>query len=216
MKIADIITRVRNAAGDTQVLQFTDQMVVDWINDGVRECAEANNLLQKRATINTTSGEPKLGLPKDILKLHSIKVNGSKIRMTTLHEFEETHDSSQDDTGFPGMAYVWAGTLNLYPIPDDVLTVTIDYIYVPQPVSIDNITTADPPLPVGYHSRLVDYCLAQVAQQDDDMNRYQLKMQEFMTGVSNLKDQPESENDVYPSIAVSARDQGYDDGYYTW
>jgi hypothetical protein len=69
-------------------------------------------------------------------------------------------------------------------------------------------------LPVGYHVRLVDYCLAQVAQQDDDMNRYQLKMEEFRSGVHNLKDQSEWENDYYPMIGISARDSGQE--YLEW
>lgn len=210
MKVSDIITRVRNIAGDTQQIQFSDASVVDWINDGVRECAIANNLLQKRATQASVANQGDYDLPPDLLKLHSVKYNQGKLRILTLEEFDAQANEGSF-TGTPQLAYIWAGKLTLYPAPDSSYPLSIDYIYDPAQVSVDALDV-DPPLPVGYHARLVDYCLAQVAQQDDDMNRYAVKMQEFQTGTMNLKDLPEYENDLYPSISVSTRDMG--DGYY--
>lgn len=207
MKVQDIITRVRNIAGDIDVLQFTNDQLVDWINDGVRECAVQNNLLQKRATQNLVVGTTDYNLPADILKLHSVKIDGEKIRIQTLEEFDQfTRDST--NTGMPIAAYVWAGKLTLWPKPNTVKPLIIDYTYDPVLLTVANIATDTPDLPVGYHARLVDYCLAQVAQQDDDMPRYQLKMQEFATGVQTLKDIPEWQDDLYPSISVSPRDMG--------
>lgn len=208
MKVSEIISRVRSIAGDTNVLQFTDNTALDWINDGVRECAKDNQLLQKTATQNLVVGTIAYTLPTDILKLHSVKVDGQKIRVLTLAEFE-AYGGDSTDSGTPVVAYVWGGKINFYPKPTSALPLVIEYTYDPPVTNIANIND-DPPLPVGYHSRLVDYCLAQVAQQDDDMPRYQLKMEEFRSGVHNMKDDATEMEDYYPMMGVSARDSGQD------
>lgn len=209
MKVADIITRVRNIAGDVNVLQFTNEQVLDWVNDGVRECAIQNNLLQKRGTQTVVSGQREYSLPADVMRLHSVRYDNDKLSIRTMEEFDEVYGDSTTATGTPTVCYVWAGFLNLYPTPDNsVKQLVIDYIYDPAPILIADIATTEPPLPTSYHARLVDYCLAQVAQQDDDYNRYQLKMQEFKSGVQDLKDLPEWEYDQYPYISVDIRDMG--------
>ena len=214
MLVQDIIDRVRNIAGDVNVLQFTDAQILTWVNDGTRECVIQNSLLQKRGTQVVTTGDGDYSLPADILKLHSVKYDNQKLSMLSLEEFEEQYGvTSNTETGTPTAGYVWAGLLNLYPKPDNSTSVlTIDYIRNPVDVVIGDIDTEGPDLPDEYHHRIVDYCLAQVAQQDDDMNRYQIKMQEFMTGVANLKDIPEQTYDEYSGVSTSARDMG-DGGY---
>lgn len=206
MKLSSVISRVRSSAGDTDALQFTDAQLLEWINDGIRECAVQNNLLQKRASSSTAVGNSEYPLPTDILKLYSIKYNGSKLQGLTLDEFDERYSNVDGgSSSSPTVFYVWGGVLNLYPTPSSQGTLVVEYIYSPTDLGSEDYEK-ELPLPVGYHSRIVDFCLAQVAQQDDDINRYTAKMQEFTTGVSQLKDQPEYTEDVYPSINVSARD----------
>lgn len=214
MKVIDVISRVRSMSGDTSVLQFSNDDVLTWINDGIIECARQNNLLQKRATQTVVTGQAEYTLPADILKLYSVKYDGNKLPVLTLEEFDEQYsDSSLAPVGTPITSYLWADQVNLHPKPDNsTKALTIDYIYRPETLLIENISTDDVPLPISYHQRIVDYCLAQVAQQDDNLNRYQLKMQEFRTGVQELKDQHEYAEDLYPYISVDSRDMG--DGYY--
>lgn len=216
MLVSNIMTRVRNIAGDLNSLQFTDSMLLDWINDGIRECAISNKLLQKRATTTSIAGQGDYNLPSDILRLHSVKFNGSKLRVLTLEEFDSyTGASTTGITGTPTACYVWAGSLTLYPAPDTGnLDLVIDYIYSPEVIEIGSVDTELTALPVMYHARLVDYCLAQVAQQDDDLPRYQAKMTEFQTGVRTIKDMPEAEQDLYPTISIAPRDMGaWEDPY---
>lgn len=215
MIISAAITRVRDIAGDASALQFTDDQIVNWMNDGIRECAIINNLLQKRSSLPSIANTPDYNLPTDILKLHSVKYDNTKIPVLTLQEFDEQYVGVGANTsvspGNPEVCYIWANKLTLYPAPSGVKNITIDYIYDPVQVTTGDLAI-EIPLPVGYHLRIVDWCLAQIAQQDDDMNRYSVKMQQFTTGVQDLKDQPESTYDLYPSISVSSRDSG--EGYY--
>lgn len=207
MLVSDIISRVRNIAGDINVLQFTDATVIQWINDGMRQCAIDNGLLQKRGTQNTVVDQTDYNLPADILRLHSVKYDGNKLPIRTLEEYDKIGSFDDTGSGTPVGCYVWAAKLTLFPKPDAIKVLIIDYIYSPVEVTVAGDT---PGIPASYHSRLVDYCLAQVAQQDGDLNLYQLKMQEFSTGVSALKDLPEYEDDLYPSMSISVRDMGHD------
>lgn len=211
MNAGDLIKRVRNIAGDVDALQFTNSQLVDWINDGIRECAQVNNLLQKRGSQATVPGQSDYSIPDDILKLHSIKYNDIKLSLLTLEEFDEQYvgvgASTTSSPATPSVCYVWAGSLTLFPAPSEAKQLVIDYLYAPAELTEDNLDV-EIPLPVGYHIRIVDYCLAQIAQQDDDMNRYTAKMQEFKSGVQDLKDQPEYSYDLYPTISVDARDMG--------
>ena len=204
MRVDDIIARVRTTAGDIDVLQFTDDQILTWVNDGIRECAMENNLLQKRATSVTVVGQEDYALPEDILKLHSITIASHSVKIVSAEEASNHHDCLW-------LGHLWANNLVLSPVPTKEEPLVISYIYSPRTVS----KTAEIPLPVGYHSRIVDYCLAQVAQLDDDMSRYQLKMEEFRTGVQNLKFNERSEENLYPSINVSDRNSGdyYYEGY---
>lgn len=219
MKYFDIVTRVRNSAGDSQSLQFTNAMLVDWINDGIRECAVDNNLLQKTATSATVANQSQYDLPSDVLKMYSVYVDETKIRNVTLQEWEQSFAAkdSDENSGQPQIFYVWAAKINFYPKPDAVKVLQINYIYNPTDVTYveeqNGSNPGDwqnqiPATPVGYHARLVDYCLAQVAQQDDDKNLYDIKMEEFRTGISKLKDQPEYDDDLYPFITIATRDMG--------
>jgi hypothetical protein len=191
-------------------------MILQWINDGIRECAIDNNLLQKRATSATTAGTAAYALPDDILRFHSVKYEGEKLPLYSLAEFEEyvgtkkTTDSTQST---PVACYIWANQLTLHPTPDAVGELVIDYIYDPALLDAGTDDLKDS-LPVGYHSRIVDYCLAQVYLQDDNQNMYQIKLEEFRTGVHKLKDQPEQNQDFYPYMGVSDRDSGED--YWEW
>lgn len=217
--LLEVITRVRNTSGDTTAVQFTNSQVCDWVNDGIRECATINNLLQKRGTQNTVVNQASYPLPTDILKMHSVKYDNEKLPVLTLEEFDERYAgvgaNVTQNPGTPSVSYVWAGVLTLYPTPSAIKVLVIDYLYTPPLLTSPASDATEIPLPISYHSRIVDYCLAQVAQQDDDMTRYQIKMQEFKTGVQDLKDQPETTYDLYPSFSIDARDMGngFDDAW---
>ncbi len=217
MKASDVISRVRNITGDVNSLQFSDEQLLDWINEGVRECAVMNNLLQKSGTSASVIGTSDYALPTDILKLHSVKYDGVKLDILTLEQFDARYGTADDITGTPMVCYIWAGKVNFFPAPAAVGSIRIDYIYDPVIITDPNTELS---IPVSYHQRIIDYTLAQVAQQDDNSNLYTLKMQQFETGVRGLKDD-EFTIDLYPGISVSPRDMGgAGDGYwdlgYSW
>lgn len=214
MQMSDIVRRVRDLAGDSAALQFTNATLTDWINDAVLECAEENSLLQKTANTSTVIGQQEYTLPADIYKLHSINIDRQSIRLLTLQQFKALNDTGSVDQGFPNQAYVWAGKLVLVPIPDRILSLRIDYVYSP----VNAVYTGNdldvswsnwvPSIPETYHKRLVTYCLAQVAYQDDNQERGDLLLSQFKSGVIDMKNLATTEDDLYPFISIAARDMG--------
>jgi hypothetical protein len=206
MLVSDIVTRVQRVVGDADQLQVTEADIIRWINDAMRECAIDNQLLTKKATSVTVVNDSNYSLPSDVLKLHSVRYDGSKIKTATLQQVEQEYNLGAADKGRPEVCYVWDNLLELYPIPNEAKN--LDIYYTRKPVDVTGVGNT-PELPDQYHQRLVDYCLAQVAQMDDNQELYMLKMDEFRTGVQKLKDIPEWENDLYPFITVSPADQHY-------
>lgn len=213
MLVADIVQRVRDAAGDTAVLQFSNATLTSWINDGIRECVTENSLLQVKASQNTVINQTDYALPTDIFKFHSVLVNQFKLEMITLQQWEERNAGEVNmtsDAGEPTCCYVYAGVLTIWPKPSAVVPLTINYTKLPTAITytdpnVWNPTT--PSIPEHYHSRIVTYCLAQIAMQDDNYEKYQALMLEFQTGVKQLND-ARHEDDLYPFISVSSRDMG--------
>jgi hypothetical protein len=210
MQVSQIISALRTIISDKDQLQVTDAEVMVWINAAMREVAVDNELLQSTATSTTVVNTGSYSVPTDILKLHSVKYNNQKLPVLSRKEAEEHLDNSGTAVGNPAVCYVWAGKIYLFPAPNAANSLVIDYTR--QPVDVTAVGNT-PELPVQYHNRILDYCLAQAYLQDGDLNGYNMKLAEFTTGVKSIKDTPEWEQDAYPSISVSDRDAGYEFDY---
>jgi len=220
MLVSDIVRRVRDAAGDLAVLQFSQATLTDWINDGVRECVIENSLLQARASTATEVGTTEYTLPTDIFKLHSVYADGYKLDVLTLEQWEQSnatvHGADVAEGSTQLSCYVYAGVLNLWPAPTTVIDLVVNYTKLPAAIQYtdtpESWSPSTPTIPEAFHNHVVAYCLAQVALQDDDINKYSLLMGQFKSGVIDLKHVKDQEEDLYPTISVSQRDAG--DGTY--
>lgn len=211
MLVADIVRRVRNATGDVAVLQFSNSTLTDWINDAIRECVNENSLLQGKANSNTVAAQQDYALPPDIFKIHSVYVDGQKIPILTLSEWEDK-SFYQNDSGLPVASMIYVGVLSLYPKPDKVYSLVINYtkafseILYTAPGGVDTWNPNTPAIPDSFHPRIVTYCLAQVAFQDDDYEKYNALMMNFKTGVDGLKHLKDETENLYPFIHYVDRD----------
>ncbi len=215
MNVGQIIAQIRQLAGDPSGTQYTPQVLGSWIDNAIKECIIHNSLCQKTASSTTTVGQSEYTLPTDIFKLHSVTVDNEKIKVWTLEEWEARNNTGPlvAETGRTFEAYVWANKLVLTPTPDQAYALRINYIYEPPAIDFDDDNAALP-IPPAYHMRLVVYVLAQVALQDEDMFKYNNLMQQFNTGVIDLKNQINTEEDLYPFVSVSPRDAGEE--FYPW
>lgn len=216
LTVAEIATRVKRQFGDEAGAQITNNDILRWLNDAMKDISINNNLLQVKATSPAVAGTSEYSMPTDILTLQSVKFNGSLLTGLSIQEadtYVQGHDSTPEATGVPTHYWVWASTINVYPTPQAVGTLMLYYTRVPNVLTLD---TDVPEIPAPYHPRLVEYCIAQAYELDDNFESYQKKMQQFQDGMDKLKDNSEwSSREFYPSITVSAADtDAYDAGYW--
>lgn len=209
MLVSEIATRVKRQFGDESGVQITDDDVIRWTNDAMREIASSNDLLQTRATTALVVGQAEYTLPPDILLLRSVHMAGKKLTPLSTREAEEyTIDTGAK--GSPSTFWIWANKIKLYPAPDvaDPDDLQIYYTRTPALVTVVGNT---PELPVEYHSRIVEYCLAQAYELDENWEAAQQKGNQFTVGLQTLKGKEEWQTvDYYPSITSLPEDYGYD------
>lgn len=216
----DVKTRVQRTFGDEAGSQVTAADVYRWINDAQREIAIANDLLQVKGTKDAVASDPTYSLPTDILKLLSVKYNGINLRALNLQEADEiigTIDQTVAQgypTGTPTHYWIFAGEINLYPAPDAALTGGIQIYYLKQPTEVTG-DADDIGLPVEYFNRVVEYCLAQAYELDENYEAAQTKLAQFKAGVAELsQNEAWEQQEFYPHI-TSLPDVAYDSvGYW--
>jgi hypothetical protein len=208
MKLSEIITRVQRQFGDDVQAQITKEDIVRWVNDACLEIVTNNrtNEGMYRGITPVVAGQDAYALPSDLLLLRAVRVNGMAMQPTTYEQLIAlglvSEDSFTPVTGMPTMYWIHDEKVNLVPVPDSALG-TVDIMYVKTP---DILTTAmlerEPDVPTQYHLRIVEYCIAQAAELDDNDGKYELKMRQFKSNLDSLRsngEQPETDG-VYSSI----------------
>lgn len=217
MKLNEIITRVQRQFGDDVQAQITKEDIVRWVNDACLEIATSNKTNQgiNKGITPVVAGQPQYTLPPDILNLRSVRANGIKLVHTTYDQLTELADYSEDAQGAPNCYWVYNGVLYVYPTPYESLgSIDVYYVRTPDVLTVDMLDR-EPNVPKEYHPRIVEYCIAQAAELDDNLTQYQLKMGQFRDNLQSLKrngEQPEGD-DYYPSISYTSAEY-YSDAVY--
>src|SRR4029077_14116720 len=98
-----------------------DTDFVTWVNEAMKEIVTQLNLLQVTATAATVAGTSQYSLPNDILRLVSVKWQGTSLRFISLQQAEESipdkDNASNYPQGTPTMYWIWGGKMYLYPAP---------------------------------------------------------------------------------------------------
>jgi hypothetical protein len=212
MLVSEIATRVKRQFGDEVGAQITDSDIIRWINDAQAEIAVNNNLLQVAANSNTVVGQSAYvitTIASNMLTLRGIRYNNVKLQGISPEEADQqVLIPANLGNGTPQKFSIFAGTVTLYPAPDSVLQLSVLFTRTPVQVAVVGDT---PELPLAYHNRIVEYCIAQAAESDDDLSHHQLKMGQFKSGIDALKDNSSwTEQDFYPSITAGPADTYFD------
>lgn len=215
MLVSEIQTRVLRQYGDQFQGRIKTDDIIRWVNDGMRQLVIKNELLQVRATISLVADQFEYTQPVNILNLLAVTFRGTPLQGLGFSEFLHlTQDADGDIQGVPTHFTLFAGNIRVYPKPTSVQageSLQIFYLRIPTNVTVVGDT---PEVPTVYHERLVEYCLAQAAEFDEDTARYQFKMNEFDQRSAEMKDRIEwTERDQYPTISAKPEEYG-DDSYY--
>lgn len=219
MNLADVKVRLRRTFGDESSVQVTDADITRWVNDGQREVVIMNpELLEKIGFASTVQGQQDYSLPTDCSSIRTVLYQpGSstsyfKLLGQSLQEFDEYIDGwdgtiyGQSD---PAVYCTFAGNIKLFPIPATSVTSGLKLYYYRNPVDV--VVDADIiDLPLGYHSAIVEYCMKQAYELDEDWQSVGVKAGEFAASVSGQKTQEkDNKAETYQVITVLREDEDF-------
>lgn len=219
MIVSDIITRVQRIFGDESGVQISPDDIIRWINDGQEEIIIANEgLLETNATATSIQGQATYPLPSDCSVLRSIQYNGYAIKGMSLNDFNLYLNGYNDPNkpygqDIPIVYSVWNNIVTLFPPPATGVTNGINYFYIQHPAQVAN-TTDTLAVPIQYHKALVDYCLSQAYELDEDLQKMTAKTQQFQNKTQVLNDRNKwTEQETYPSITILPQDANHSEDY---
>lgn len=172
--------------------------------------------MEASATANSVYGQADYDLPDDMAVFRSLQYKGLRVKFMTFNEFNEYLDGynaspSFFGPGIPTVFMIWEGKLKVFPTPNESITNGFKIYYMRHPVQV--LTTADTPeLPVEYHKAIVDYCLQQAYELDEDAEKFAVKQAEFKRKTDLLNNRNQSNEEAYPRITILPQD---DTGHYS-
>lgn len=150
--------------------------------------------------ITTVSGTQEYSLVSnftdvDSNNIISVAIQGDSKRKLAYIPFNQLRAQEPDydyiGTSLPRYYYLKGGNIGLWPAPDAVYTITVDYYKVPTDLSNDS---DEPILPVAYREALVKYALSAEHDYNSDPDLAQKSMNEYEQIVAlarqNLLTQP--------------------------
>lgn len=205
----DVIAYVTRAFGDESGAQVTEADIIRWINSGQNEINKENRILKATATTPLVIGTRSYTFPTpQILEIEVLHVDGKPAQYMTFKEANEyvlSNDPEFTATGTPWMWYEWGGDILLYPTPDAVLDLTLYYIKYPTAIAAGVDTLG---IPDSYYEALLQFCLAQAYEQDDDWTGSAQKQQQLRDSLTKLAEDGSRYNRQYYST-ITFLDEDY-------
>lgn len=211
MIVTDVVTRVLRQFGDEASVQIEEADIIRYINDGIREIVTQNDIGQTTGTLNSVIGSSSYNAPLDLMAMRTLYYDNLRLELFNKNEFDEyinANDPNQQGRGTPTYWTKWAGQFILYPTPDSVKVIKLEYLRKPT-----DVTTGTDVLPISteYFNTLVNYCLQQAYQTDEDWEAAGQMSGQFSDGLTRLKQQETFADSVatYPVVTVLPEDSGY-------
>lgn len=210
MKVSDVTVRVQHQFGDEASVQISEADIIRYINDACREIAVQQELTPATATQNSVISQTIYALPSDMISIRTIYYDNKKLKFFKRTEYDEyinEHDPNEEQSGTPWLWTRWGSNFQIYPKPDTIETIKL--LYLQRPIQVDEATD-DIPLPDEYFSRVVEYCLKQAYQTDEDWEAAGQMDGQFQDGLMRLKEHETiATTEYYPSITTLPEDSGY-------
>ena len=219
MNVQDIINRVLRTFGDEGGAQISSTDIIRWINDAQLDVIKDNeNLLQATGTTDIVASTGTYTLPVDIFRLIGIQYQGFNLKSLTFNEFNEYVNGYAAPSslnpygpGEPEYYNIYNNTIKLFPIPSNSVTSGLTIYYTQRPTTI--ATTADSlSVPGEYHNAIVNYCLSQAYELDENYDAADRQAGKFSNTTTKLNDANQwSTRNVYPGITVNPEDDVFHD-----
>lgn len=208
--VTDIITSVKRQFGDESSVQITDADIIRWVNDGQREIVDTNTTInQKLAKTSVIAGQDAYPLATDpslpnIYRISSVRLNDSLLDPITVQE-AENYVIGDSNTADPIAWYEEEGNLVLYPKPSTGYVNGLTFRFTALPVKVTTNTDALT-IPDSYYSALVQYCLAQAYELDENFQAAGVKAEQFEKSLGLRSNRTVNDNSDFPTIRLDSVD----------
>jgi hypothetical protein len=199
--LLEIQQAVQRQFGDDTEAQITLTDIRRWANEGLLKIARETDALLDTTTIASIIGTSEYVLPADFLRVDRVAFDGVPLIRTTSQDLDMANPSRNVTPviqALPTRFYIRRKRVILYPAPDRVKNITVEYTARPNEL----VNAADvPEIPVEYHQDIIRFALSRAYELDGERTDAQTAMQEFNEGVGLARseiDQPYT--DSYPMI----------------
>lgn len=206
-----LATEVKNKFGDTGAVQITNDMILSWINNGVRAIVAQAPYLRSTAVSSLIAGQSVYALgtafpAARIMQYDAVVANGRKLKFMPFAEYQTLMDERLDTPGQPTIATEYGGTLTLWPTPEATVSGGLVLYFSAYPEEMTELE-ALLPVPDRFYNALLDFVHAQALELDDEFEAAQSKLSQHEV---HLQRQFERENrsptDWYPAISMDPDD----------
>lgn len=217
LTVNDVLTRVRRTFGDESSAQVTQSDVLRWINDAQREAVMQNEgLLQKVGYVSSVAGTSVYTYPTDLFTLSHLYFRESAtsayyiMKWMSLKDFSEYVDG-WDGSSLQGVPLIYTqqedGQFTVFPKPEASVANGFKLIYSRYATDVvDTNSTIDLPSFLGTY--VVNYCLMQAYEMDEDWEAAERKGQQIQGDLDfNNNRKFWFGRDSYPVINVGYADQ---------
>lgn len=223
LNVQEVVDRVKRTFGDEAAVQVTDADILRWINDAQLQISVDNSeLLETVGSADIVSGQADYSQPSDLNTLRSLMWNNKRLRALSFAEFNEYLDGFKIPAGqggygnsTPEVFMVYGGTITLFPTPNQSLVNGLKIYYSKHPATVSNLAD-NLGVPTRYHNSVVEFCLKQAYELDENPEMMMAKGQSFQDQLMKLKNQEKTTtNEYYPTITTLPEDAEYwNEGLY--
>ena len=207
----DVITRVKTQFGDNSGAQLTDGTIIRWINDGQQEIVNNNAILKDTKIGNIVAGQAEYTFPQDKVQyIEALYVEGRPLKNLSPQGARDfilaTDPKLESKSDYPELWYERGGIITVYPVPQKSFPNGLKMEFVKMP---SMITTYSDLLsvPDRYINELVNYCMIQALEYDENYPAAQYKLSQFKEGLDRLHYKENiSQSDLYPVVSPDPAD----------
>lgn len=175
--LGDVITYVKRQFGDESGVQITNDDIMRWANQAQMEIVNKNPIIQATATQDAVVGQQTYDPPPDIIQIESVMFDNCILEPKGFEDIRAALGPDNGGTsGIPGMWYTWANKLYLWPTPDRIKQIAVNYSKAP------TVLTSEADLlsvPDRYFDRVCEYVNSKAYELDEDWNAHQVQRQQF-------------------------------------
>lgn len=209
LMVSDVFARVKRTFGDESGVQLTEDDIIRFINDAQREAVMQNEgLLPTVVYLDAVTNQRRYAVPSSLFSIQHVYFQsyGSnqyyKLKWLTTFEFSVFIDGwdGSPDSDFPRVFTKETNEIILFPLPNQNVAKGIKLHAARYAADVSQSSDALD-VPPWLHTMVVNYCLSQAYEMDEDWEASQIKAQQVQGDLDfNSHRDAWFGRDTYPTV----------------